>query len=1675
MAEQWRLLRSKHALFILFFFVITITLSGPYVGYGLQVHRTKQSLPTQDKLSSTFRNTGFKRDDDEYVCSADKPCANGACCGSYEGTTVGVCGYGSTFCGDDCTSNCNATAPCGKDALFENTLCPLNVCCSQYGFCGTGELFCSNGCQNNCVLDPVPPSGGNKKGVLNRVIGYYEGWSNSRSCYAFPPSAIPTSGLTHVNFAFAYIDPDTFQIATMDSDMPTSLFVGTADIKSLTSGLSDVEIFISIGGWSFSDDLTTTQPVFSNIASSAANRKKFASNLVNFLKEYGFDGVDFDWEYPGAPDRGGKVEDTENYVLLLEAVREAFDNSDGSYGISFTAPSSYWYLQWFDLPGMILYADWINLMTYDLHGTWDSTDPIGSIVQAHTNLTEIKDSVELLWRVNVPPEKVVLGLGFYGRSFQLSDTSCGSPGCAFSGAAEAGTCTKSAGTLAYFEIMDIIDKQAPEVTWDKTDAVKYFQYGATKNQWVSYDDSDTFAQKVEWANGVGLGGVMIWSVDQDDTDFDALKGLIGKDIPKLSKLETTSTLVAGTWASQNGQDCQKTDCLSDSEVGSWGSDFAIAPNGGAFTDTCGKNKKKYIICPIDAMPSTCQWRGGETGRACHGQCHTNEVTLFHSKHASVNCLSPGQQSFCCESNTWSELVGSCDWSADDTCAEGKTWVAMRNTYDYGHEIDYSGSRTIQQAYCCDSSFDDCHWIGKGNCDDNECADYEIELCTDDYGNSTSLCASGWNGRSKVLCCTPPNSLNPFLPVPLANIFPTLPPSTDVPDFEIKPIQNSPTSSGSDTVSGAFSMVVIDGPADIVTSLSKRDDSHIEFLDCDSAEKRDPKLVYTVRYICMDDSPESNCDAVHQGGAEGTIVKLPEGCGFGTYGVVSAIRLSNNLTVEHELRQRTPSPNPPVYEMDIKYDYTLVKRDSGTVYVRIDYDNTRGMNESINKRFWSADEADWKTGFDAIRNLGLPNAYTLNLEEDDIYQLLYSGDVTGSCGEDDGWLNIELEGSVASKLRWGVTMVGTISPEISFEETYGFFDVDMDLSGTIMLDGKASINVGGSTKPASVFDTDISNFAFSEPGIVSFTPKMNILASMTGQGTIDSDFRLSFRAGTDGYARTNAPLSLGDLSGDIENVVGPECWTGFAGGSPVSTGQRLSERDSSSSVTLLGLLLSMRTWLEIDVYNMGTSTKGATAEFAVDVPHYIRIVSDSGNTISVIGGDQQVGVEVYSSGISSKWEQDDTSHLVGSVGSPYVFTNGTSNDAPLRTAPNWGSGAVITGDFVGCSGNSSTKIVCYQTSNMSDFDPDWLIDPETGDVIADEKRRRGYSNDSLVPTQKKHFLLPRPYGAPRKFTVKTPTSTFVIESHRYPNQQGGAFLLSVNPEAGYYWLENPEDCEDPSFTNAGDPNGAKWVTEHVVELSTFKMLLEWMMGGQFQDIDGNPMTTDFSTVDEALLGPEGPFQQAWDSWSSTISETTPIDDIWRAFGDDTNPSVLVNAESVFNGIKLQVWQGNNPMSDSTWNTRNFNDASEGTGSLAAQRGMSTIRAATAIFNYLNSQVVNENLATVLNNIHEIFSNFDDAINEDRADDDEINTARLFREFIFYALIKRLEGVQQWADRRLRAMIREWEAELARPTSSARAIEISNVLVQLRGLLSTVEDVILIDTSRFNFEIPDPSSK
>ncbi len=133
----------------------------------------------------------------------------------------------------------------------------------------------------------------------------------------------------------------------MDAATPEALFARTTDIKNTKSRNADLEVFASIGGWTFSDNDTVTQPLFSEIAANEDKRQKFADNIVQFMVRYGFDGVDLDWEYPGAGDRGGSPKDTANFVALLKTLRSTFDSSArGSYGLTFTVPTSYWYLRW---------------------------------------------------------------------------------------------------------------------------------------------------------------------------------------------------------------------------------------------------------------------------------------------------------------------------------------------------------------------------------------------------------------------------------------------------------------------------------------------------------------------------------------------------------------------------------------------------------------------------------------------------------------------------------------------------------------------------------------------------------------------------------------------------------------------------------------------------------------------------------------------------------------------------------------------------------------------------------------------------------------------------------------------------------------------------------------------------------------------------------------------------------------------------------------------------------------------------------------------------------------------------------------------------------------------------------------------------------------------------------
>ncbi|UDD56387.1 hypothetical protein AFCA_003934 [Aspergillus flavus] len=316
---------------------------------------------------------------------------------------------------------------------------------------------------------------------------------------------------------------DTFRIAPM-TDATAKRYKSLTSLKSRQNGL---QVYIAIGGWDFNDP-GPTRTTFSDLAGSQSAQDTFFESLVSFMLHNDFDGVDLDWEYPTADDRGGRPEDFANYVTLVKRLRERLDQLPRHFGLTITLPASYWYLQGFDIVNLEPYVDWFNVMTYDIHGLWDAHGKeVGPHALAHTNLTEINMGLELLWRNNINPARAVMGLGFYGRSFTMADPKCMEPGCLFKeGEAPSGECTNVPGVISATEIHGIIKKGAT-VTFYKDAAVKVATWNT--NQWVSWDDVETLKLKIDFANKRCLGGTMVWAVDLDDgTLVEALGNASGK-------------------------------------------------------------------------------------------------------------------------------------------------------------------------------------------------------------------------------------------------------------------------------------------------------------------------------------------------------------------------------------------------------------------------------------------------------------------------------------------------------------------------------------------------------------------------------------------------------------------------------------------------------------------------------------------------------------------------------------------------------------------------------------------------------------------------------------------------------------------------------------------------------------------------------------------------------------------------------------------------------------------------------------------------------------------------------------------------------------------------------------------------------------------------------------------
>ena len=148
------------------------------------------------------------------------------------------------------------------------------------------------------------------------------------------PEDIPLGWYTHINFAFALVNPTTFGIAAMDADTASRY----KRVTALKQKQPDLQVWIAIGGWAMNDP-GPYRTTFSDLAKSEAAQDKFFDALLTFLVQNDFDGVDLDWEYPVADDRGGVKEDFANYPKFLKRLRERLNASGKEYGLTLTLVS----------------------------------------------------------------------------------------------------------------------------------------------------------------------------------------------------------------------------------------------------------------------------------------------------------------------------------------------------------------------------------------------------------------------------------------------------------------------------------------------------------------------------------------------------------------------------------------------------------------------------------------------------------------------------------------------------------------------------------------------------------------------------------------------------------------------------------------------------------------------------------------------------------------------------------------------------------------------------------------------------------------------------------------------------------------------------------------------------------------------------------------------------------------------------------------------------------------------------------------------------------------------------------------------------------------------------------------------------------------------------------------
>ncbi|PNF13876.1 Endochitinase [Cryptotermes secundus] len=305
--------------------------------------------------------------------------------------------------------------------------------------------------------------------------------------------------------------------------MELSGYINFTDIKEKFPGLKTL---LSVGGWAEGGYK------YSALVSVKERRAVFVASVVDFMHEYGFDGIDLDWEYPGAKERGGNPSDKDNFLSLVEELRTAFEYEGYGWEITMAVPLTKRKLEdGYNVPELCRLSNAVHLMAYDMRGIWDGFADVHSPLYKRPHDKGDLESVNVagglqLWvDMGCPAHKLVLGVPFYGHAYVLSPNSTSyEPGTPIDRDA------KVAGGMPYNQICRALQEQNSEWTekWDDFGKCPYAYKG---NLWVGYENTRSIQIKMDFIKEGGYAGAMTWALASDD-----FRGTCGPRNPLLTIL-----------------------------------------------------------------------------------------------------------------------------------------------------------------------------------------------------------------------------------------------------------------------------------------------------------------------------------------------------------------------------------------------------------------------------------------------------------------------------------------------------------------------------------------------------------------------------------------------------------------------------------------------------------------------------------------------------------------------------------------------------------------------------------------------------------------------------------------------------------------------------------------------------------------------------------------------------------------------------------------------------------------------------------------------------------------------------------------------------------------------------------------------------------------------------------